>query len=344
MKKESRYKRLGLCEIQAIFVMRELGKSFQEMGEELGRGKGTVWRVVRGYRHPFPVVWRSMSAYEKARHVFERMEKNKSRRGNRGHLKDAVARGFVCEKLSDGYSPEEISELMRRKLLERRVCAKTIYNFTKKEGQEFRKYLAEKGKKRRQQVTRRRGNRRPAPEKRSIHERTAANNDRLEAGHLECDSIVSKKGGGGALLVMVDRLNRRAWIRLIPNLQASTALGVLRAILWSLPPHLRKSITFDNGSEFAISEMKKLEEWFPGFLVYHCDAYAAWQRGTVENTNRRIRRFFPKGTDFHGTAKEAVAHAESRINQRLMKCLGWRTPEEVWKSYLTPELLLPLAA
>lgn len=343
-KKQKEYKRLKLDELQAIFVMREQGVSFQKIGDALGRSKSTICEAVNGYRHPFSKVWRSMTALEKAKHVYDQKEKNKSRQGNHGRMKDPKVRKFVYEKLKDDYSPEEIVELMKRDMPGHAVCMKTIYNFTKFDGRDLRKYLAEKGKPRSQQVARRRKSRQPAPEKRSIHDRTIEINERLELGHLECDTIVTKKGGGGALLVVVDRVARMTWVRLIPDLQALTVLWVLRAILHDIPSHLRKSITFDNGSEFGASEMYKLEKWFLGFKVYYCDPYSAWQRGSVENTNRKIRRYFPKGTDFSTISKEQVYQVQKRINRRLMKCLGWRCPYEVWDCYLQPGILLPIAA
>ncbi len=328
-----------------MFVMREEGKTYQEIGDYLGgRSKGTVWKAINQYKHQFSPVWRRMTALERARHVFERMSKSKDRQGNHGHMKDAEVRCFVIEKLRDDRSPEEIAVMMKRELPEKAVCFKTIYNFTKYEREDLRVLLAEKGKPRRQQVTTRRKCKHAAPDKRSIDERTIENNDRLEAGHLECDTIVSKKGGKGGVLVVVDRVARMTWIRRIPDLQAITVIAVLRALILSIPSHLRKSITFDNGSEFGVSEMSKLEQWHPGFRAYYCDPYAAWQRGSVENRNKRIRRYFPKGTDFALVPKEEVAIVEQKINKRLMKCLGWRSSIEVWDSYMEPGPAFPMAA
>ena len=345
MKKSNSYERLKLDELQALFVMREEGVSFQKIGDLLKRSKSTIWNAANNYKHRFPGVWRKMTALEKAKHVFDEMVKNRERHGNHGYMKDSEARSFVIEKLRDDRSPEEIEVLMNRELPRKAVCFKTIYNFTKYERKDLQQYLFERGKPRRQRVSDRRGRfRQGAPAKRSIHERTAEINERLEPGHLEGDIIVSKKGGSGGVLVVVDRVARITWIRKTPNLQAETVLAIFRALIHQLPPRLRKSITFDNGSEFAISDFSSLEKCYDGFLIYYCDAYASWQKGTVENTNKRIRRYFPKGTDFAAISKEEIYHVEQRVNRKLMKCLGWRTPDELWTWYQRPESLLPIAA
>lgn len=342
--RKKRYERLGLGEIQAIFEMRERRLSYREISQSSKRSVSTIHEVVNGYRHPYPRVWRAMPWYEKAKYVYERMGKNRQRQGRRGRVKSAVARRFIEALLKEDSSPEEIAELMRRSIPEEAVCFKTIYNLIKQERPELKEFLAERGKKRRQRVTARRARKRGAPRKRSIDERPEDVNRRIVAGGLECDLVVSGKGGSGALLVAVCRMTRRVWARKVPNLCAFTILGVLRAILLELPKHMRSSITFDNGAEFGASEMNKLESFFPGLKVYYCDPYCAWQRGSVENANKRIRRYFPKGTDFAVVTSAEVARCEERLNNRLMKCLGWQRPRDVWQSYLKPEQLLPLAA
>ena len=99
---------------------------------------------------------------------------------------------------------------------------------------------------------------------------------------------------------------------------------VIEKLLKDLPV---KSISLDNGSEF--SEFRKLEQDLHT-LVYFAEPHKPWQRGTNENTNDIIRFFFPKGFDFRTVTQEDVMLVENLINNRPRKCLGWKTPAEVF--------------
>jgi IS30 family transposase len=94
-----------------------------------------------------------------------------------------------------------------------------------------------------------------------------------------------------------------------------------------LPKHLCRTLTLDNGKEF--SQFKDLETQ-TGLSVFFADAYSSWQRGTNENTNGLLRFYFPKGTNFKRISAVALAKAVRRINNRPKKCLGYRTPQEVY--------------
>jgi len=96
----------------------------------------------------------------------------------------------------------------------------------------------------------------------------------------------------------------------------------------NLPPaQLRHTLTLDNGSECA--QFPKIEH-DTGLKVYFADPYAAWQRGTNENTNGLLRQYFPKGIDFRRVSDAAIQTAVERLNHRPRKCLGYRTPHEVF--------------
>ena len=99
---------------------------------------------------------------------------------------------------------------------------------------------------------------------------------------------------------------------------------------WRIPKKMRKTLTVDNGKEFA--RFKKLEDK-TGLTVYFADPYSAWQRGTNENTNGLLRQYFPKGTDFRNVSEEDLAFAVKKLNHRPRKCLNYQSPHEVfWKA------------
>ena len=155
----------------------------------------------------------------------------------------------------------------------------------------------------------------------------------------EVDTLVTKRGGAKAVLSLRERGTRKRIFHLMPDLCAATALGYLRALLESLPAQLRKSLTFDNGSEFGLSELIELEQQYPSLKLYYCDSYCSWQKGSVENANRDFRYYYPKGTDFANLSANDVRRAEERTNNWPMKCLDYRTATEAWE-----QALLKLAA
>ena len=100
----------------------------------------------------------------------------------------------------------------------------------------------------------------------------------------------------------------------------------MKTSLADLPKQLRRTMTLDNGKEFAGHEELSREL---GLDIYFAEPYAAWQRGTVENMNGLLRQFFPKGTDFTTVRRPKLNEAQDLLNDRPRKCLGYRTPAEV---------------
>lgn len=338
MKKENNrtFKRLELAEVQQIFLMRSENKSIREISRLVDRSPSTVSRTLNKYRHPSPKVWLQMTVFERAKYSYDRMVKGRQpdRMWKRQRMRDDFIREYVVTKLLDEHwSPEEISERLSLDHTDKSISFKTIYNFVKHERCDLQEYLTERGTPRRQRVCHRRGRiRQGAPTKRSIHERPEEVNQRVVEGHWEGDLVVSKQGEKAAVLSLTERVTRKKLFRLIPNRQAATVAPVLRAILEQLPPEMRKSITLDNGPEFSYSELKVLEEKYPGLKIYFCDPYAAWQKGGVENSNKDLRWYFPKGTNFSDVAKETLAEVEKRLGSRPLKCLKYRTPDECFPS------------
>ena len=129
-------------------------------------------------------------------------------------------------------------------------------------------------------------------------------------------SLVERKPSGFTLLARVS--NRRA--------RPSDAAEERHGVAWPL----RRTMTFDNGKEFAEHEQLSAAT---GLAIYFAQPYAAWQRGTNEHTNGLVRQYVPKGTDFKATSHRAVAAIESSLNDRPRKRLGYRTPREVLNQY-----------
>ena len=137
---------------------------------------------------------------------------------------------------------------------------------------------------------------------------------------------VANQQHGSALVTLVERKSGYARIARIDDMTTATTMRAAKRRLKDLPASLRRSVTFDNGKEFA--GHATLTEHL-GLDVYFAKPYASWQRGTNENTNGLLRQFFPKGTDFTQISHRAVARVEELINERPRRRLGYRTPNEV---------------
>jgi IS30 family transposase len=165
------------------------------------------------------------------------------------------------------------------------------------------------------------------PDRIDISARPAVVDRKCRIGDWEGDTM---KGAGnrGALLTLVDRKTRLTRLELLPR---ATAQATSRATVQRLRPlGVRvRTITFDNGKEFADHKhiARKL-----GAKVYFARPYHAWERGLNENTNGLLREFFPKRTDFRKVTAAEVARVERLLNARPRKCLGFRTPMEVFRA------------
>ena len=115
-------------------------------------------------------------------------------------------------------------------------------------------------------------------------------------------------------------------MRKVSDRKAPTVRTAAKESLEALPNKLRRTLTFDNGKEFA--EHEQLSEQV-GIDIYFAKPYASWQRGTNENTNGLLRQFHPKGTDFSEVRPSELVKTQNFLNNRPRKCLNYRTPAEV---------------
>lgn len=163
-------------------------------------------------------------------------------------------------------------------------------------------------------------------------------------GLVEGDTVYSGKGKRKttrALLTLTERKTRKEIIIAIPNRKAETVVKALDALERKLGARrfraIFKSITFDNGTEFAAAEELErscVNKRLPRTKVYFCHPYSSWERGTNENTNGMIRRRFPKGTNFAAVTNTQIAQAENWINNYPRKILGYKSSEIVFRECL----------
>ena len=159
----------------------------------------------------------------------------------------------------------------------------------------------------------------------SIHERPVEVTDRIVPGHWEGDLIIGKYKRS-AIATLVERTTR--YTILVPLHDGKDAVSVRLALaqkLSTLPKHLIKSLTYDQGKEMTQHVQFTVDT---GIQVFFADPASSWQRGTNENTNGLIRQFYPKGTDFSLVPDADLQHTEDLLNGRPRQCLGFAFPKE----------------
>jgi IS30 family transposase len=180
-----------------------------------------------------------------------------------------------------------------------------------------------------------------------ISQRPAAAEDRAVPGHWEGDLILGLRGS--AIGTLVERTTRFTILLHLPPMEghgaaprekngpalaghgAEAVRDAITRTITSLPERLRRSLTWDQGSEMAEHARLRIEA---GLQIYFCDPHSPWQRGTNENTNGLLRQYFPKGTELSGHSADDLAAVAAALNGRPRKTLGWRTPAEALDAVL----------
>jgi transposase, IS30 family len=241
---------------------------------------------------------------------------------------DNELRSFIIAKLAEHWNPDEIAGYLKSNPSLGIYVSKTaIYEWLRSGwGQQYCPYLYSK-----------RYNRKPRKQNKTervmihgrvgIERRSEAALDRVEPGHGEYDSIVSSKRSKStaALAVLQERTSRLVRAKLVPNLKPKTYARTISQL--SIDLQLR-SLTTDNGIE---NKQHKLTTQRTGVPVFFTDPYSSWQKGGVENANKMLRRYFPKGTDFATVDQTDVAEALTRINNKPRKILGYKSSLQVAK-------------
>ncbi len=243
-------------------------------------------------------------------------------------------RAAVIERLASGWSPEQIAGRLEREQGRKVISYETIYRFiyaqlSRTRDYRWQRYLP-RGKSKRGCRGRKGGSPASFIEGRvSLANRPLEAADRSTCGHWEADLMMFTKYGQAILTVH----ERKSRLLLAIRLSSKAANGVARHLVnlfGAMPPPLRQTVTFDNGTEFArhlaLHDLK-IETFF-------CDPYAPWQKGGIENAIGRMRRFIPRKTDLATLSNSRFRNLVAAYNNTPRKCLDFRTPAESFAQLL----------
>lgn len=319
------YKHLTPQERYVISHLRVAKFSLREIARRLGRHHTTISREIKrnGPTYAGGVYW----------YYFINPMVEKKRRQTRSYRRQnhVPLVQYVEGKLRADWPPEVIADRVRADHPhdERmRISHETIYRWVAmdaSQGGTLYRHLRRRRKHRRRQKSYGAG-RRFIPGRVGIEERPDKVAQRHRFGDWEGDLVLGRKGVG-AIATLVERKSRYLMAVLLSDRKADTFNTAAIPMYQELPKALCQTLTLDNGKEF--SQFKDLESK-TGLSVYFADPYAAWQRGTNENTNGMLRFYFPKGTNFKRVSDKVLQRAIDRLNHRPRKCLNYRTPQEVF--------------
>ncbi len=321
---EKTYKHLSITDRELISILKAQHKPLREIARAVNRDPATISRELK--RNAPPV----HTGYYLAHTAHQRSEKRKSKAHQRQRLKNDAISAYVREKLSLGWSPEQVSGRLPLEHPSFCISHEAIYQYIYKEHHELIAQLTRSHKKRHKKGHSRKHKKSHIPNRVGIQDRPEDIAQRQHMGHWESDTIVSRQSVA-AIMLLVERKTR---VSLITKINQKTALensqGII-ARLQDFPQTLRQSITYDNGSENTEHETVNQQL---NTLSFFCNPYHSWEKGSVENTAGLVRRIYPKKTDFAVVPDEDIAATEFLLNNRPRKCLNYLTPLEAMANEL----------
>jgi IS30 family transposase len=318
------YNQLSYDERIKIAQMHQENVSISCIARATARSKATIYRELKRNQAPPGTYWPDTA---------HRMARN---RRHRGCIidRDAALRTFITEKLCDNYwTPEQIAGYLsyRQKTL-RSISHETIYAWLynpKQRSDKLWKFLPRHKAKRGLKKSNGAGLSR-IKNRVSIHARPRTAAGRWVFGNWEGD-LMSCMRGSQHIVVLREKKTMFTIAARLPSKHADTTADTIALLMSQIPPQARKTMTFDNGGEFA--EHQVLHHQL-GIDVFFCDPYASWQKGGVENTNGRLRRDFPRSTDLMAMQQEDFDETIDNYNTTPRKSLKWLTPLQAFNNNL----------
>jgi IS30 family transposase len=314
------YEQLSLKERCKISGLSQTGKTIRQIAAIMDRAPSTIARELKR-NSGTQVGYQPAYAQQQAR--------SRHWRGSR-LLRDVELQQQVLKRLEQGWSPAQVAGRLKQDKRRQVISYESIYRFIdsqirRTKDYSWRHYLP-RGKTKRG----RRGRAGGSPVEHMagrvpIDRRPAYIHKRRQAGHWEADLMLFAKYGQ-AVLVVHERRSRLLVVSRQPNKAAHPVATQLLNLFRSLPKTLRRTITFDNGTEFSHHQrLQKLS-----MRTFFCDPHAPWQKGGIENGIGRMRRGLPRKTDLATLSDERLLLLVRAYNHTPRKCLNYKTPAETF--------------
>lgn len=307
-------------------IARRLKRHHTSLSDELKRNKTGVGKTARSYITHTYVPCRAQ----------KKAEKRSCEQRKKAPLKEPFIFLYVRKHLKPPYSwsPEEISGRLSLKYPDKCINKETIYLYIYSKGARRYKlweYLPLARKKRMKKLGRRVHRASKIPEAVSIDLRPEIVSLRKRIGDWETDNVIGKISDISALSVTVERVTKLTLVSKVGR-SSEEKIDALIQRLDRFQDTIRLTLTCDNGAENTNHQeiARRI-----GMQVYFCHAYHSWEKGTVENTNGRIRRFIPKGMSIDSIPEKKIKQIEHILNSTPRKCLGFKTPYERMKEVRT---------
>ena len=334
---------LSLEERLKIADLRLSGLGVRAIAVQLARAPSTVSRELRRNGPPSGPKGRGTGQGrgqgKYAPYAAQKRAELSGRRPKTSKFEDADLASVVQTKLCVKWSPEQISDHLARTFPDRaemRVSPETIYQALYVQGRghlrtDLHQHLRTGRAVRRPRRSTAKGPTGKIPDMVLISQRPAEVADRAVPGHWEEDLILGSNCRS-AIATLVERQTR--FTMLVPLPQGHGAIAVrdgLLSTIKTLPEHLRKTLTWDQGTELAQHRQITLAT---NMAIYFCDPHSPWQRGSNENTNGLLRQYFPKGTDLSVHSPARLVEVAAELNDRPRKTLGGITPAHAMQRLL----------
>jgi IS30 family transposase len=319
------YGQLSLEERIEIYRLHKAGESMQMIALTLERAVSTISREL-GRNSLTTKVWRGGYCPARAQRLTERRRRwdGRFKLARQPDLQD-----LVKDRLAMGHSPEQIAGRLTLEHGHTVISHESIYRFAyhRSAQKDYWHRLLPRRKSRRGRLGKRGGSAASAIKfRRSISERAVDVADRATPGHWEADFMLFARYGQG-LLVAHERQSRFTILDHPPDRKAERTAKRLATLLTPIPPSLRKTLTIDNGTEFAMHY--RLTEQL-ALQTYFCDPHSPWQKGGVENAIGRLRRRLPRKTNLADLSSRQIASIVQAYNDTPRKCLDFKTPAEAF--------------
>lgn len=317
---KGKYRHLSLSEREEISIGLNAGTRIVDIASAIGRDSSTLYREINRNKPSVNTV------QYRANRAQIRTDERKKASHTRKRLNNPLIQKYVSSKLKEEWTPELIAGMLPIDKPGLKTNHESIYLWLYNDRRDLIQYLprAHRTRQKRSSIKNKRCIRvldRTMIDKRPVHIE-----ERKEAGHWETDTAVSRQSKA-AITATVERKSRFLIVRKIKGKTAECMHNALVDSLKDLPAKLRKTITYDNGTENAnhrlTNEVLKTKSYF-------CNPYHSWEKGSIENRIGMIRRYFPKKTDWSLITQRQIDKVVKKINTRPMKCLGFKTPEEVF--------------